>query len=62
VRAFVALLDHDDELAPGPVLHDPRTRASADADFLYGDEDTLLPDGRRADAYVKPDFVPDLLS
>jgi hypothetical protein len=29
-----------------------------DADLLYSDEDTLLPDGRRADAYFKPDFSP----
>ena len=59
---FVALLDHDDELA---------TRALADVvlalarrpdlEFLYSDEDKIDEAGRRYDPYFKPDWNPDLL-
>ena len=59
---FVALLDHDDELAPdallevaGALSRDPAT------DVLYTDEDKIDPRGRRVDAYLKPDWSPDLL-
>ena len=59
---FVALLDHDDELAP---------RALADVvlalvrqpelEFIYSDEDKIDEQGRRYDPYFKPDWNPDLL-
>lgn len=59
---YLALLDHDDELAPdallrvaGAIVREPA------ADLVYTDEDKLDARGRREDAYFKPDFSPDLL-
>lgn len=59
---FVALLDHDDELAPHAlflvakaVIDDPKL------DFIYSDEDKLDARGRRVDPHFKPDFNYDLL-
>jgi GT2 family glycosyltransferase len=59
---FVALLDHDDELAPqalGEVA--ALVRRYPDTDVAYSDEDKIDLRGRRIDAYFKPDFSPDLL-
>ncbi len=59
---FVALLDHDDKLAPfalfsvvEAVNHHP------EADIFYSDEDKLDPDGRRVWPFLKPDWSPELL-
>jgi glycosyltransferase involved in cell wall biosynthesis len=59
---FAGLLDHDDELASFALFevvkllnHEPGL------DLIYSDEDKLEPDGRRVDAFFKPDFSPDLL-
>lgn len=60
---FVALLDHDDTLAPfalyetvGAVNENP------EADFIYSDEDKITENGKnRFDPHFKPDFSPDLL-
>lgn len=58
---FLALLDHDDELAPNAlfemasVLQDQR-----EADYLYSDEDKIDEEGRRHSPYFKPDWLPDL--
>lgn len=59
---YVALLDHDDLLAP----HALATMADAiarhpDADIFYSDEDKLDANGRRYDPYFKPDFNRELL-
>lgn len=57
---FVALLDHDDELAPDALyrvaqyLNDHR-----DADLIYSDEDKLDLAGARCDPYFKPDWSPE---
>lgn len=58
---FVALLDHDDELAP-LALHWVAEVIAADpaAGLIYSDEDKLDEQGRR-DPYFKPDWNPDLL-
>jgi len=59
---FVALLDHDDTLAPHAlfaVVKALQTRPSAQ--LVYSDEDKLDPAGRRCAPYFKPDFAPDLL-
>lgn len=60
---FIALLDHDDELAPTALYfaalelnRDPNLR------LLYSDEDKLDPHGRRCDPYFKSDWNPDLLA
>jgi glycosyltransferase involved in cell wall biosynthesis len=56
---FIALLDHDDELAPHALF----AMASAindnpDADFLYSDEDKITHDGHRFGPFFKPDWSP----
>ncbi|MBE7537350.1 MAG: glycosyltransferase [Opitutaceae bacterium] len=58
---FVALLDHDDELAPH-ALYEVAALLSArpDTDLVYSDEDKIDEEGRRHEPYFKPDFLPDL--
>ena len=59
---FVALLDHDDDLAPEALHAVARAIiAEPDADVLYSDEDRLMPDGRRVLPFLKPDWSPELL-
>ena len=59
---FVALLDHDDELAPGALLHVAEAiAANPEADLLYSDEDHMDADGRRGSPFFKPDWSPDLV-
>jgi O-antigen biosynthesis protein len=57
---FVALLDHDDELAPDAlaevVVH---LNAHRDADVVYSDEDKLDLQGARCDVFFKPDWSPE---
>lgn len=58
---FIALLDHDDELATDAlnwlVLELNR---HPEADLIYSDEDRLDERGRRFDPHFKPDWNPDL--
>jgi len=59
---FLALLDHDDTLAPFALF----TIASAindtpDADFLYSDEDKLDTHGDRVEPNFKPNWSPETL-
>ena len=60
---FIALLDHDDTLAPSALYEVARAINEApEADFIYTDEDKLSNDGRlRMQPHFKPDFSPDLL-
>lgn len=59
---FVALLDHDDTLAPF-ALFEMVSAINADpaADFLYSDEDKLDTAGERAEPSFKPDWSPETL-
>jgi len=59
--SYIALLDHDDELAPTAFYfvalelnRDPNLQ------LLYSDEDKLDPRGRRYDPHFKSDWSPDL--
>jgi len=59
---FIALLDHDDELA----VHALQAVAEAirnrpTVQLIYSDEDKLNQEGERCDPYFKPGFSPDLL-
>ncbi len=59
---FVALLDHDDELAPPALYLVARAiNENPDARLFYSDEDKLDKQGRRCDPYFKPAWNPDLL-
>ncbi len=59
---FVALLDHDDELAPDALLEVAKLLdRERDLDLVYSDEDKLDDGGRRVEPFFKPDWSPDLL-
>ena len=59
---FVALLDHDDELAQDALYHMVEAiNLQSDVDLLYSDEDKIDEKGRRYDPFFKPDWSPDLL-
>jgi len=57
---FIALLDHDDTLAPNALAEMARAiNADPTLDFLYSDEDKLDEAGGRCDPYFKPDWAPE---
>lgn len=57
---FLALLDHDDELAPEALFEVVRLlNRVPDADFIYSDEDKLDSGGERCDSSFKPDWSPE---
>jgi GT2 family glycosyltransferase len=59
---FVALLDHDDTLAPFALYEIAETvLANPTADFLYSDEDKLDFEGNRVEPNFKPDWSPETL-
>ncbi|HEY0383969.1 MAG TPA: glycosyltransferase family 2 protein [Candidatus Elarobacter sp.] len=59
---YVALLDHDDQLARDALFHAALTvNQFPDADFIYSDEDKLDDDGHRSEPYFKPEWSPDSL-
>lgn len=59
---FIALLDHDDELAPDALLDVVSTlNEHPDADLIYTDEDKLEFDGTHSEPFFKPDWSPDYL-
>ena len=60
---FVALLDHDDTLAPEALWRmQEAIRARPDADLLYSDKDCLDADGRvRRRPLFKPEWSPEML-
>ena len=58
---WVALLDHDDELAEHALyMMAEEIAAHPDADLVYSDEDKIDHGGRRFDPHLKPDWNPDL--
>ena len=60
---FVALLDHDDELAPGALLEVVELlNRHRDADVVYTDEDKLDFDGTHVEPFFKPDWSPEYLN
>lgn len=60
---FIALLDHDDTLAPFALFEIVKAiNEYPDADFIYSDEDKISVDGkRRFDPFLKPAWSPDTL-
>jgi O-antigen biosynthesis protein len=59
---FVALVDHDDELAPDALFEVASLlNAHRDADVVYTDEDKLEFDGTHVEPYFKPDWSPEYL-
>jgi O-antigen biosynthesis protein len=59
---YVALLDHDDELAPAALFEMVRLlNERAGVDVIYGDEDKLDLAGIRGDPAFKPEWSPEYL-
>jgi GT2 family glycosyltransferase/SAM-dependent methyltransferase len=59
---FVGFLDHDDELSPAALYEVVKLLQSRpEADIIYSDEDKLQKDGKRCDAFFKPDWSPEYL-
>ncbi len=59
---FVALLDHDDTLAPFALFEIIKAiNHQPEADLVYSDEDKLDETGRRVEPCFKPDWSPDTL-
>jgi len=60
---FVALLDHDDLLAPHALFEIVRKiNERPETDFIYSDEDKISEYGKkRFDPHFKPDWSPDIL-
>jgi len=59
---YVALLDHDDELAIDALYHVVAAiNREPDADILYSDEDHIDESGFRSDPFFKPQWSPDLI-
>ena len=60
---FIAILDHDDVLAPHMLFEVvSRIRENDQVDVIYFDEDKLSEDGtQRRDPFFKPDFSPEML-
>ena len=57
---FVALLDHDDEIAVEALYENAAlVNAHPDADMIYSDEDKITEDGIRHQPFFKPDWSPD---
>ena len=58
---FIALLDHDDELAEHALyMVAEELNAHRNADLIYSDEDKLNQNGQRVEPHFKPDWNPDL--
>jgi glycosyltransferase involved in cell wall biosynthesis len=58
---FVALLDHDDELAPHALyMVVEMLNRFPDTDIIYSDEDKINTGGRRFSPHFKPDWNPEL--
>ena len=59
---FVALVDHDDTLAPFALYAMAEAlNSQLDLDILYSDEDRLTIQGKRTQPFMKPDWSPELL-
>lgn len=59
---WVAMLDHDDVLAPHALLYAAEYISENDnVKIFYSDEDKLDERGQRFDPYFKPDYSPELL-
>jgi GT2 family glycosyltransferase len=59
---FVALLDHDDQLAPHALFAVAKAlQQRPAAQIVYSDEDKLDAHGRRCHPFFKPDWSPELL-
>jgi GT2 family glycosyltransferase len=58
---YVVFLDHDDELTDDCLWELAQCILTEDPDYIYSDEDKIMPDGRFAQPFFKPDWSPDTM-
>jgi glycosyltransferase involved in cell wall biosynthesis len=59
---YVALLDHDDTLAPFALFEVVKCiNKNPEVDFIYSDRDIITTEGKRMYPFFKPDWSPDFL-
>jgi glycosyltransferase involved in cell wall biosynthesis len=58
---FVVLLDHDDELTDDCLYELALCINRENPDYIYSDEDKILPDGQLSEPHFKPDWSPDTM-
>jgi glycosyltransferase involved in cell wall biosynthesis len=59
---FIALLDHDDTIAPFAMFEVVKSiNNNPDVDFVYSNRDKISNDGKRFDPFFKPAWSPDYL-
>lgn len=59
---FIALLDHDDDLAPHALFKIVKVlNKNKKIDFIYTDEDKVELNGKHVDPFFKPNWSPDML-
>ncbi|MEQ0777181.1 glycosyltransferase [Paraburkholderia tropica] len=58
---YVVFLDHDDELTDDCLYELALSIEAEDPDYVYSDEDKIMPDGSFAQPFYKPDWSPDTL-
>ncbi|WP_250465457.1 glycosyltransferase family 2 protein [Caballeronia sp. GAFFF2] len=58
---YIVFLDHDDELTADCLWELATAIDRTSADFLYSDEDKLLPSNQFSEPFFKPDWSPDTI-
>ncbi|CAH2793349.1 MAG: Glycosyl transferase, group 2 family [uncultured Caballeronia sp.] len=58
---YIVFLDHDDELTADCLWELAVAIERNDADFIYSDEDKILPSGQFSEPFFKPDWSPDTM-
>ncbi|WP_241484854.1 glycosyltransferase family 2 protein [Caballeronia zhejiangensis] len=58
---YIVFLDHDDELTPDCLWELAKAVDATNADFIYSDEDKILPSGEFSLPFHKPDWSPDTI-
>ncbi|MDR5831977.1 glycosyltransferase [Caballeronia sp. LP006] len=58
---YIVFLDHDDELTDDCLFELAQCIATDQPDYVYSDEDKIMPDGRFAQPFFKPDWSPDTM-
>lgn len=58
---YIVFLDHDDELTADCLWELALAVDATQADFIYSDEDKILPSGQFSEPFHKPDWSPDTI-
>ena len=58
---YIVFLDDDGELTDDCLFELAKSIAESGADYVYSDEDKIMPDGRFGQPFFKPDWSPDTM-